>query len=107
VTEYRRGRFTTDDTVSFEGWTDGSLWNGWACPAFEKQEADRLAAHLRSVGCVAEFDAAKDAFTIREFDGADLYDPEEYEGLDIETPEGTKRVYAIGAYSWVWQETKR
>src|SRR5205823_5399404 len=90
---YRRGKFTTDDTVSFEGWTDGSLWNGWACPAFEKQEADRLAAHLRSLGAIAEFDPAKDTFMVREFDGTDVYDPEEYQGFDIGTPEGTKLDY--------------
>ena len=36
----------------------------------------------------------------------DLYEAEEYSGLDIETPEGVKRVYAIGAWAWVWTEVR-
>jgi hypothetical protein len=38
----RRRRFELGGYLKATGYTDGSNWNGWGTPAFEKSEADKL-----------------------------------------------------------------
>ncbi len=98
----------------YPGYTVHQSWNGWACPCFEKALADRIMAYLAA-------DAAEDedAVTLayRGENGRDAYDllePREdgeglevagtAEGFNLATVHGVKRVYAIGAFLWTWQE---
>ena len=90
---YLPGEFTHDSTDAvFPGFTTGSLWNGWATPAFTRQVAEQVA--LLHDGT---YDAARDAFVF-------AYDPEGYPGFDAETADGPRHLYAIGAYAWCWYE---
>jgi len=124
--QFRKTRFTAEwlpDDVSFEGWTDGKLWNGWACPLFERDEANRyveLHNKLRAEqhvapewvdimwsdypypGVICERGDYEEG-SVEEAEGLqDIH----YEALTISTPEGPKEVWALGMYSWTWEEVE-
>ncbi|HWI67883.1 MAG TPA: hypothetical protein VNS88_05855 [Nitrospiraceae bacterium] len=81
------------------GWTRGETWNGWKCPRFEKAAALAILAQQAEFGGREEYDAATDTMRIW-LDGCDA--PDEYPGRVMETPEGPKTVYDIGAWAWCW-----
>ena len=40
---FRRGRFAPADSAeTFEGWSNGRLWNGWEMPRFERAVGSAL-----------------------------------------------------------------
>ena len=93
--------FTIDNSTSFIGYTDGTLWNGWATPHFELSEARKVMTDYNSYRDEDEqmtFDSAADRFIIP----YDEYQYEEEKGYDIDTEDGMKHLYGIGAYSWIW-----
>ena len=87
---------------AYIGYTSGRLWNGWATPAFELAEAKRVAEGFNET---AEnpilYDEVYDQFYILDKESGEL---EKWEGCEIQTSEGFKHVYDIGAYSWVWDK---
>lgn len=87
-----KGLFSLDaiEGKKFSGYTFGDDWNGWATPYFERPEANLVMEALGGT--------YKDGKYL--FD--DGYDGEEYEKETIDTVDGPKEVYAIGAYSWTW-----
>jgi hypothetical protein len=91
-----------DDHNAYIGYTNGYLWNGWATPYFTLEEAQRLQANYNQN---AEFpifyDVTKDEFFYKP--SADE-EPYVWEGEDVQTPDGIKRLYGIGAYSHMWDE---
>jgi hypothetical protein len=103
-----------DEGPSFKAWTTGALWNGWATPFFEKAEADRVIAELGSSPTDrggprrAYFDDAQDAYVVQWYETpetqAEVSDV--FEAQTIETPKGTRKVYAIGAYGYTWWPEK-
>lgn len=100
-----RRRFNIEDYygAGVVGWTHGETWNGWQTPHFERAEARALIEAQNAVtphGVAAWFDDETDAVVI-EFEGA-TDGQERYEGAVIETPEGPKHVYAVGAWAWCW-----
>lgn len=101
--------FVLDDAQlgSFKGYGDGSNWNGFACPYFEREIAERVLWASEANGYRWTYDADRDAFLVRsEEDPAD-YEPEVFEGIERRTTDGeTLIVYAIGAYSWSWRATE-
>lgn len=85
---------------AYIGYTSGRLWNGWATPYFEKEEAIRVMHDYNSERDVSEhmsYDEGNDMFIIR-------CEDEYWTGEDIRTKEGIKHLYGIGAYSWIWDE---
>lgn len=105
--QWRRSTFTGDFLLgaTVEGWTDGSTWNGWAAPSFERDQAERLMElHRQALGeDAAWYDAEQDAFYFH-LAGAD--EPSAYEGVDAEVDGQTVRIYAIGAGDWIWEEAE-
>lgn len=116
-----RDRFSWDspedapETI-FEGYHDpANRWNGFATPAFEKAEADRIVAWQQANpnpdNETIAYDVERDAYVVTNpsypEDG-----PEYVEGFDVATyttkdaPDGTKRLYAIGSWSWTWMEVE-
>jgi hypothetical protein len=94
---YRKARFSLEglDDIKFEGWTADRLWNGWAMPCFEIQQATELAKLLEGQ---LRHDPAQDAFI-----GSSGDDEEVWSGQIIDLPDGGQaRVYAVGAGSWMW-----
>lgn len=85
--------FTIGDSSNvYIGYTDGTLWNGWATPYFELSEARKVMLDYNLT-----YDAKTDVFTLSEDDII-----ETWKGYDTQTQDGTKHLYDIGAYSWVW-----
>jgi hypothetical protein len=94
---YREARFSLEglNDIEFEGWTADRLWNGWAMPCFEIQQATELAKLLEGQ---LRHDPAQDAFI-----GSSGDDEEVWSGQIIDLPDGGQaRVYAVGAGSWMW-----
>jgi hypothetical protein len=87
---------------AYIGYTSGRLWNGWATPYFELEEAKRVAEGFNE--CAEnpmQYDEVYDQFYILDKESGEL---EKWVGEDIQTTEGIKHLYGIGAYSWVWDE---
>jgi hypothetical protein len=102
-----RRRFCIDEeTYGFDGgvpgWTRGERWNGWECPRFEKAEALAIIAAIKEQGAVVAYDAEADVIRYR-LEGAEDEDTE-VPAFQMETAEGVKTVYALGAWSWIWSE---
>ena len=94
---YRKARFSLDglNDIEFEGWTADRLWNGWAMPCFEMQQAMELAGLLEEQ---LRYDPAQDAFI-----GSSGDEEEIWPCQLIDLPDGGQvKVYAIGAGSWMW-----
>jgi hypothetical protein len=91
-----RFKVSIDDKNTFIAWTFSEKWNEWSEPYFEKSEADKVA---KIHNCKYNLD--NDTYEYEQ-NG----DVEEFEGIEIKTIEGIKKVYAIGAGSWVWDEAE-
>lgn len=97
---FRRGRFVLADSgETFEGWSNGGLWNGWEMPRLERAVGERLLAWLGDAR--AKFDADRDAFVTVSQDGE-----EEVWGAEaITITDGScVRAYPVGAGAWIWEE---
>lgn len=91
-----------DDHNAYIGYTNGYLWNGWATPYFTLEEAQRLQAdYNQNAEFPIFYDVTKDEFFYKP--SADE-EPYVWEGEDVQTPDGIKRLYGIGAYSHMWDE---
>lgn len=82
---------------AYIGYTSGKLWNGWATPHFELAEAKRVAEGFNECAENPIFynEQSKTFYT---FDG-EIWKPE-----TVQTADGIKYLYGIGAYSWTWDE---
>jgi len=90
--------------MTFRGYTSGDTWNGWACPLFPKDEADRIAEAFDGLEHPydgsehrAAYDEEGDTFVFYE-PTSDSY--EAFRGIDVE---GTT-LYPIGTYAWTWSK---
>jgi hypothetical protein len=102
----RKAVFVIDSIpdVIFEGYTDDDTWNGWACPYFEKSEAERVLQASQANHYVWSYDSERDAFIVRSEDDPEDYEPEVFEAAQRNVEDsGQVRVYGIGAYSWIWE----
>jgi hypothetical protein len=90
-------RVTIDDVNTFIAWTFDETWNEWAVPHFEKSEVDKVA---KIHNCT--YNPKKDSYEFVQ--GKEV---EEFEGIKIQTLDGPKKVYPIGAGSWVWDEIEQ
>ena len=97
----RKSVFYIDNGPAYIGYTNGDLWNGWATPYFTLEEAQKIQAEFsQGVNYPMLYDVTKDEFRIQ-------YDDDEpyiWKGEDIETVDGIKHLYGIGAYSHIWDE---
>ena len=85
----------------FEGWSDGSAWNGWEKPCFTREVAERI---LQATGCRWTYDASDDEFIITAIEDED---PERCGGETIELGDGGSVIaYFIGAGFWTWDTTQ-
>lgn len=99
--------------IIFHGWHDPhDRWNGAATPAFEKGEADRLAAYTQAHpehSEVVTYDSEVDGYWVR-----NPLEPESrsmLHGNSGELVRGYDRdghhLYGIGAYAWTWMEVPK
>lgn len=91
-----------DDHNAYIGYTNGDLWNGWATPYFTLEEAQKLQNDFnQGIDTPMFYDVVKDEFRVQ-YDGDD--EPYIWKGEDIQTVDGIKHLYGIGAYSHIWDE---
>ena len=91
-----------DNHNAYIGYTSGRLWNGWATPYFTLEEAQKLQVDWNeNAESPMFYDVTKDEFRVQ-YDGDDV--PYIWKGEDIETADGVKHLYGIGAYSHIWDE---
>lgn len=86
---------------SFDGYTKEESWNGWDCPYFTFEQAQKvLKAYNQLRSIIGEeqafYDSSADAFIFP----ADE-EPEPYASV---TEEGEK-YYSIGGFVWIWEES--
>jgi len=96
---FHRERFTlADSEASFDGWSNGELWNGWAMPRFELAVCREI---LKSLGDVqARFEEEADAFVT-----VSNGEEETWPAEQIAISDGSQvKVYPLGAGSWIWEE---
>ena len=106
------GRFQIDGLPgTYDGFTRGETWNGFAVPFFPLVEARRIADDYAAQPAgldgqtEAEYDAARDLVR--------LYDPssgvwDEYGRVEIYdgSGHGPRALYPIGAMYWTWTENE-
>lgn len=85
------------DGEEFEGYTQGEEWNGFECPYFPFESAQRLMSVLSADGQTAFYDEKAGRFLYAEEDYED--DPDLYGALEVE---GLGKLYPIGALVWTW-----
>lgn len=87
----------------FEGYTNGERWNGWSCPRFPKEVADKVVDMFnRGVNCKAWYDEENDEYIFTQ--NHDNIEDEKYDSQLIEIDGKEIKVYAIGAWGWVWED---
>lgn len=117
----RKTWFGFDEGALYPGFTKGERWNGWACPRFAKEVAVEYMEDYKRQGMSAHYDEATDAFYFQMEEGTpfgvvDYVDNDgfttyvgwdSHKGFDIEVNGQVIHVYAIGAWSWIWDEYPR
>lgn len=90
------------DGKKFPAYSNGLVWNGWAMPHFEIEDARRM---LNASGNVWKYDEVADAFTVNEGEEQEVY-VAEYIWVDFDNGDKEReqiKVYAIGAGAWTWE----
>lgn len=98
---YRKAVFTIEDyPKAYMGYTAPIKWKCWDMAHFELAEAKRVAEGFNE--CAEHpmtYDPIYDQFFVWD-EGNEDYDI--IRGEDIETEEGIKHLYGIGAGNWLW-----
>jgi hypothetical protein len=98
----RKSVFYIDGGPAYIGYTSGARWNGWATPYFTLEEAQKIQAEFsQGDGLRMFYDCQADKFILQYEDDDEPY---VWEGEDIQTVDGIKHLYGIGAYSHIWDE---
>lgn len=98
----RKTRFVIDSNEkSYEGYTDGALWNGWECPWFTKEVAEEMMRDFIKEGGEAKYNSETDSYT---FLGENWGSADVFGGEDVDTEDGIQHLYPIGAWCWIWDE---
>lgn len=98
----KKALFQINEGPIYIGYTNGDRWNGWATPYFTLEEAQKLQAEFnQGDGLRMFYDCQADKFILQYEDDEEPYI---WEGEDIQTVDGIKHLYGIGAYSHIWDE---
>lgn len=81
---------------SFEGYSNGEEWNGWACPYFTLEEGQKILRAHNSNGLKGMFDKIADQFVFENVDENEFYPAIIEDGV---------KLYPIGNGSWIWEES--
>jgi hypothetical protein len=100
ISVFAAGTFYLDGIEGeFEGWSDGSSWNGWERPCFTRDVAERI---LAASGYRWSYDASADEFTVVT---SEEDEPERFTGEAIQLGDGgSVTAYFVGAGSWIWEK---
>jgi hypothetical protein len=97
----RTAKFSIDvygDQV-FDGYTQGETWNGWACPFFTFEQAQRIVQAHKGFELAAWYDKEQDSFAFC-FEQDRTADRDEFGSKKIEG----QKLYPVGSHCWIWEE---
>jgi hypothetical protein len=96
---FRRKQFTlAESEQTFEGWTNGQVWNGWSMPRFEYRVGVEILRFIQAEG--ARFELQSDAFVTISQDG----EQEIWQAEEITISDGSRiKAYPVGAGAWMWE----
>src|SRR5919199_3232106 len=105
----RAAHFYLDGTLDrpVVGYTDGSRWNGWATPVFDRDTAMQVMMAVNDANEGEDdqrsisYDADRDAFLIHDPNHPDE-GPEVVPGYDVDVDGQHRHVYALGTRAWPW-----
>lgn len=89
----------------FEGFTKAENWNGWSCPYFTFEQAQKVLKHHNELHQIigqkplANYDPSIDAFV---FPSGNEDEPEMFAVFT----ENNRKYYLVGAFCWIWEEAK-
>ncbi len=88
----------------YEGYHNSNIfWNGWAVPYFVKEIADKIKDIVSTENYLEIiYDKDKDCYICTLYQNGEIEEEYVFEKEIINTPEGKKEVYAIGAGYWTW-----
>jgi hypothetical protein len=87
---------------TFDGFTKDEEWNGWACPYFTFDQAQKvlkqfnLFREITGQKDFAFYDESADAFAFPANDD----EPEVFAAVSKDD----QNYYPVGAFSWIWEE---
>jgi hypothetical protein len=96
--------FAIEDGPEYVGYTTGEGWKVYESPYFEKEVIEQIFIDTEDV--VWGYNELQDYYTYHLLDHSieDVNNLPVVHGTFIETIEGTKHVYQLGAGSWIWSE---
>lgn len=107
----RKSKFSLDDSPSWDGYTFGQTWNGFACPYFEMKVAKEILTFVVAGNNYHDHVNTKYKWNYKpETDKFTFVDPEDdgdhytIPGEDITYNGKVIHVYGIGNFAWVWTE---
>jgi hypothetical protein len=89
---------------TFDGFTLGEDWNGWACPYFTFEQAQKVLKNFNELRKIigqknlAFYDCAIDAFVFP----VDEDEPEVFAAV----VKNKLKYYPLGAFCWIWEESE-
>lgn len=86
----------------FIGWHLNQTWNGFACPKFDAKVAAAIINALAASGTSSTFIQNEDAIICGD---DDTDETTVVEAELIQTSTGPIKVFALGAFGWIWEET--
>lgn len=92
-----KAKFYIAEGPQYDGYTDGSLWNGWECPLFTKEVADQIAMEVNDGYSTMTYNKVNDCFI---YNGYRNEEPDIFKGKDIHG----KHLYPIGTAYWMWDK---
>ena len=100
----RKSMFAIEDGPEYVGYTTGEGWKVYESPYFEKEVIEQIFIDTQDV--VWGYNELQDYYTYHLLDHSieDVNDLPVVRGTFIETIEGAKHVYQLGAGSWIWSE---
>lgn len=82
----------------FNGFTQGETWNGWACPFFTHDEAQKIVTAHKEHGLNAYYDQESDGFAFEVESSGDDYDI--FSSVEV----ANMKLYPVGTGCWIWEE---
>ena len=100
-----KGYFNLDSREYYEGYhIKDNRWNGFATPSFEREIADIIAHNCSTSDFKIGYDEERDCYIVTEYEGITILNTYCFEKHVIDTTEGRKEVYSMGAYYWTWND---
>ena len=97
--------FNIGNSEYYEGYhIKNRRWNGFATPSFEKNIADLIAHNFSTSDFKINYDEKKDCYCITVYEHGKLIENYKFEKKTINTADGKKEVYSLGAYYWTWDD---